>query len=100
MARYQLPIFMTILNDSAYGSEYHQFGAKGMNTDLSILSDVNFAAVASALGCRSAEVRTPAEMEKAVGDFLARPRPYVVDARVSKQVVSTSVRRLHYGIES
>ena len=100
MARYQLPIFMTILNDSAYGSEYHQFGAKGMNTDLSLLSDVNFAAVASALGCRSAEVRTPAEMEKAVGDFLASPRPYVVDARVSKRVVSTSVRRLHYGIES
>ncbi len=100
MARYQLPIFMTVLNDSAYGSEYHQFGAKGIDPALSLLPEVSFAAVAGALGCHAAEVRTAEEMKTAAGDFLANPRPYVVDARVSRQVVSTAVRRLHYGLES
>ena len=98
MAQYRLPVFAVILNDRAFGSELHQFGTVGLDVELSFLRDVDFAAVATAFGCEGRTVRNGQDMRAAAEEFLADPRPFVIDARVSRKVVNTAHRRLHYGI--
>jgi acetolactate synthase-1/2/3 large subunit len=100
LARYQLPVFVVVLNDSAFSAEAHQLIAKGLAPDVAYLSDVDFAAVAQAFGCRTAIVRNEADMAAAVEQFTAAPGPFVVDVRASREVVSVAVRRLHYGVHA
>jgi thiamine pyrophosphate-dependent acetolactate synthase large subunit-like protein len=46
------------------------------------------------MGGTGATVRTIADLEKAVGEFVADPKPTVVDARITREVMSVPFRRL------
>ncbi len=100
LAAYDLPVFTIVLNDSAFSSEVHQLIAKDFDPAIAYLRDVDFAAVARDFGCRSAVVRDEQDMKQAIAQFRDRPGPYIVDARISRQVISVASRRLHYGIEA
>jgi acetolactate synthase-1/2/3 large subunit len=97
LAQYDLPVFVVVLNDSAYSAEAHQLNAKGIDPSVAYLHDVDFAAVARGFGCRSAVIRSEDDMAAAMADFRARPGPFVADVRVSRNVISVPFRRLHYG---
>jgi hypothetical protein len=36
-------------------------------------------------------------MKKAAAEFVAKPGPMIVDARISRSVVTLPYRRIHYG---
>ena len=96
MARYRLPVLLVVLNDAAYGAELHQLRGKGMPVSISELVPTDIAALAAAYGCGSRTIGDVADFDAAVKDFLADPRPLVLDCRVSTRVVSVPSRRLDY----
>lgn len=98
--RYELPMFIAVLDDSAFGSEYHQLMARGRHPGVSYLPDVDFPALARSYGGDGALVRSQADLEQAIDDFLGNPRPFVCDVSISRNVVSVTARRLHFGVEA
>lgn len=97
LVQYNLPVFSVVMNDASFGAEEHQMRAHHFDPVLAFQNPVDFAAVAASLGCRSAVVRTESEMQAAVQEFLNEPGPFLVDAQISRKVVSVAFRRLHYG---
>ncbi|MGW0458261.1 thiamine pyrophosphate-binding protein [Streptomyces tendae] len=95
--RYGWPVLVVVMNDEALGAEYHKSEAHGLTRDLSAIHSPDLGAVATALGGTGATVRTVTDLEKAVGEFLADPKPTVVDVRITREVMSVPFRRLWRG---
>ncbi len=57
----------------------------------------SFARVAEAFGCAGRHATSQDDLARAVREFLADDRPYLVDARISQDVLSESIRRLRLG---
>jgi thiamine pyrophosphate-dependent acetolactate synthase large subunit-like protein len=78
-----------IFNDAAYGAEVHQYGTRGIDEGPMLIPEVDFAALAAALGASSAVIRTLDDLSVleqwlqsgAEGVFLC-------DLRVSREVVA------------
>jgi thiamine pyrophosphate-dependent acetolactate synthase large subunit-like protein len=90
--RLGLPLLVAIYDDAAYGAEVHHFGPQGHAVDLTQFADVDFAAVARALGAEALTVRSTADLAP-VADWLARRAagpvaPLVLDAKVEPNVVA------------
>lgn len=100
VVQYDLPVFTVVMNDASFGAEEHQMKVHGFDESLAYQNAVDFAEVARAMGCRSVVVRSEEEMRAAAQEFLANPGPFLVDARISRNVISVPFRRLHYGIEA
>jgi acetolactate synthase I/II/III large subunit len=84
--RHRLPLIVVVMNDGAYGWEYHQMCDSGMDPALSLIPRPDFAAVARAMG---ADALTATSLD----DLAARPellarrdRPVLVDARLDRDV--------------
>ncbi|MFB4296674.1 thiamine pyrophosphate-binding protein [Actinomadura sp. NTSP31] len=95
--RYGLPMLVVVMNDEGLGAEYHKLGAKGLAQDLAVIPNPELGGVAQALGGGGATVRSAAELEAAVAEYVADPRPFVIDVRISREVLSVPYRRLWYG---
>jgi thiamine pyrophosphate-dependent acetolactate synthase large subunit-like protein len=95
--RYGLPLLVVVMNDEGLGAEYHKLGAKGLTQDLAIIPNPELGGVARALGGGGATVRSAAELEAAVAEYVADPRPFVIDVRITREVLSVPYRRLWYG---
>src|SRR6266851_3238660 len=95
--RYQMPLLVTVLNDQALGSEYHKMRAHNMQADLATISTPDLGAVARSFGGRGRLATTVADVREAAADWLANPGLMVIDARISRTVVTVPYRRLHYG---
>jgi thiamine pyrophosphate-dependent acetolactate synthase large subunit-like protein len=50
-----------------------------------------------AFGGRGRMVRSVEELRGAVKEWLAKPGPMLVDARISRSVITLPYRRIHYG---
>ena len=96
-ARYGLPLLVVIMNDQLLGAEYHKSVVKGLNADLARVTTPDLGAVGRALGGRGALVTTLDELGTAVDEYVADPRPTIIDARISPTVISIPYRRLHFG---
>ncbi|MVZ99729.1 thiamine pyrophosphate-binding protein [Actinomadura sp. LD22] len=95
--RYGLPLLVVVMNDEGLGAEYHKLGAKGLTQDLAIIPNPELGGVARALGGGGATVRSAAELQAAVAEYVADPRPFVIDVRITREVLSVPYRRLWYG---
>lgn len=85
-ARSGIVLLVLVMNDGAYGAEYHKLTAAGLNAKASLFGYVDFGGVAEALGCRA---RTPATLEElgdVVTEFLEHPLLTVVDVRLTRRV--------------
>src|SRR6185437_5902704 len=58
VARLRLRMLIVIYNDAAYGAEVHHFGPHGHPLGIVQFPDVDFAALARAVGLRGVTVRT------------------------------------------
>jgi acetolactate synthase-1/2/3 large subunit len=92
--RYQWPVLVIVMNDEALGAEFHKSGAHGLNPELTAIPSPDLGAAAIALGGKGSMVRTIAELETAVQEFVANPSPTVVDVRITRKVLSVPYRRL------
>ncbi|MEU8341096.1 thiamine pyrophosphate-binding protein [Spirillospora sp. NPDC048832] len=81
-----LRLVVVVLNDGAFGYEYHNMLHRGMDTGLSLIPRPGFAAVAEAFGARAATVRTPAELDGLRELIADPPGPVLVDARLTRAV--------------
>lgn len=84
-----LDVLVVVFNDAAYGAEVHHFGPMGRPTGMVEFGDRDFAAVAAALGARSATVRSADDLAAPVHDWLGeRSGPLVLDCKVDPRLVS------------
>ena len=96
-ARLGLKLLHVIINDQAYGAEFHKLKVKGRNANLSAVRSPDFGAVGRAFGCRGRLASTLEDVGAGVDEFLAGEGPMVLDVRTSRNVVSIPYRRLHFG---
>lgn len=78
-----------LFNDAAYGAEVHQYGVRGVDERPMLIPEVDFAALAAAVGMRSAVIRKLADLE-ALASWLAAGEDgvFLCDLRVSREVVA------------
>jgi thiamine pyrophosphate-dependent acetolactate synthase large subunit-like protein len=92
-------IFVLVLNDHAYGAEFHKLRAKGLDPQLGLNPPTDLSAVARAFGCPAATITSAKEVGPIVDQFLATDGPMFVDCRISREVVSAPYRRMHFGLD-
>jgi len=99
VARLGLKFLYVVVNDEAYGAEYHKLRAHERDPNLSFVRSPDFAGLGRDFGCRGRSARTLDELSAAIDDFLAGEGPMVVDLRISRNVVSIPYRRMHFGMD-
>ncbi|MCA1648155.1 MAG: thiamine pyrophosphate-binding protein [Chloroflexi bacterium] len=95
--RYNMPLLVTVLNDQALGSEYHKMKSQHMQAELAAIPTPDLGAVAVSFGGRGRLAQTTQDVREAAAEWVAHPGPMVIDARISRNVVTVPYRRLHYG---
>jgi acetolactate synthase I/II/III large subunit len=93
-ARLGIKLLYVVLNDEAYGMEYHKLRAVNLNGHLSVVPTPDFGAVGRVFGCRGRLARTLEEMTAAIDEFMAGDGTMVLDLRISRNVISIYQRRL------
>ena len=93
--RLGIPLLYVVMNDDAYGAEYHKLKTKKLDHKLSAVRAPDFAAVAKGFGCEGYTAKSSADVERAVKEFLAHRKPTVLDIKTSRNVVSIPYRRMH-----
>ena len=95
--REQLPLLTVVLNDQALGSEYHKFHAHKMEAELATIPTPDLGAVMASFGGKGALVRSIEDARAAAEEWVSNPTPTVIDARISRQVLSLPYRRIYFG---
>lgn len=81
--RLGLRIVVIVINDDGYHAEVHGLNDIGQPTDTAYHGDVDFAAIARALGGRGVTVRTVADLEQGLSTWLTGgDGPLVLDCKV------------------
>ena len=99
VARLGLKFLYVVVNDEAYGAEFHKLRAHERDPNLSFVRSPDFAGLGRDFGCRGRSARTLDELSAAIDEFLAGDGPMVVDLRISRNVVSIPYRRMHFGMD-
>jgi thiamine pyrophosphate-dependent acetolactate synthase large subunit-like protein len=95
--RYDMPLLVTVLNDQALGSEYHKMKAHDRQAELATIPTPDLGAVARSFGGRGCLATRPEDVRAAADEWLANKGVMVIDARISRNVITVPYRRLHYG---
>jgi acetolactate synthase-1/2/3 large subunit len=95
--RHKLPLLIVVQNDEALGSEYHKLRAHDMNPETSAIPSPDMGAIARAYGARGSLARSVDEVRKGVQEWVSKPGPMIIDARISRSVVSIPFRRVLFG---
>lgn len=83
VARLGLRIAVVVINDGAYHAEVQELDDIGQPTDTAYHGDVDFAAVARALGAEAATVRSVGDLETALAGWLPDAAgPLLLDCKV------------------
>ncbi len=99
VARLKLKFLYVVVNDEAYGAEFHKLRAHERDPQLSYVPGPDFAGLGRDFGCRGKTARTLDELGTAIDEFLAGNGPMVIDLRISRNVISIPYRRLHFGMD-
>ena len=97
MCRYNLPLLVVCMNNEALGSEYYKLDAHKMKAELATITVPDLGAVAVAMGGRGRIARGLEDVRSAVKEWIVKPGPMMIDARISRSVVTLPYRRIHYG---
>ena len=95
--RYQMPLMVTVLNDQALGSEYHKMKSHNRQAELATIPTPDLGAVAQSFGGRGRLAQTIGDVRTAAAEWVASKGLMVIDARISRNVVTIPYRRIHYG---
>ncbi len=68
-----------------------------MKSELANIPMPDLGAVGVAFGGRGRMARNMDELRAAAQEWLAQPGPMMIDARISRSVVTLPYRRIHYG---
>jgi thiamine pyrophosphate-dependent acetolactate synthase large subunit-like protein len=97
-ARYNIPLMVCVFNDQGFAAEYHHY-RKNLGDHISVVQipTPDLGNVGVALGGSGALATSTEELRRAAEDFVANPRPMLVDVRVSREVPSIPNRRRYLG---
>jgi thiamine pyrophosphate-dependent acetolactate synthase large subunit-like protein len=95
--REQMPLLTVVLNDQALGSEYHKFHAHKMDAELATITTPDLGAVMRSFSGKGTLARTIEDVRLAAQEWVTNPTPTVIDARISRQVVTLPYRRMYFG---
>lgn len=85
--REQVPIVIFVLNDDAYGAEYHMLSSAGKYADAAHIDAPDLADVAASLGAKGHTVRGVEDLETVRDSIGTRPDgPVVVDCKINRDV--------------
>lgn len=92
-ARYNVPIVVVIVNDSAWGMVYHQNvlawkGKKKASVGTKLSEEVRYDKFAESLGCCGEMVTDPAEIKPAIQRAMESGKPAVVDVRIDPEAIN------------
>jgi thiamine pyrophosphate-dependent acetolactate synthase large subunit-like protein len=91
--RHALPLVVVVMNDRAYGAERVHLQADGLPLDTADLPEMNFAAIAAALGIESASAWTVAALRALAGALDRAGRgPLVLDCRIRPDITAARLR--------
>ena len=93
--RLGVKLLYVVMNDDAYGAEYHKLKVKKLDADLAAVPAPDFGAVGRGFGCRGRVAKSSDEIAAAMDEFLAGEGPMVLDVRMSRNVISIPYRRMH-----
>jgi acetolactate synthase-1/2/3 large subunit len=96
-ARLGIKLLYVIINDEAYGAEYHRVVTRGLPSRISMVRSPDFGLIAQGCGCRGRTARTLEEVEAGLREFNEGDGPMLLDIRTSRNVVGVPYRRLLYG---
>jgi acetolactate synthase-1/2/3 large subunit len=94
IARYKLPVTVVVFDDSALGIEYHALRLRRSDPSLVEFPDVDFAAVARAVGMDAVTVRSPDELRRACSESIGWVRPTLIDGRIDGTVETEWLQEL------
>ena len=97
VVRCKMPLLIVVLNDEALGSEYQKLRAHDMDPETSAIPSPDLGALARAFGARGCLARTLDEVRAGVREWVSKPGPMIIDARISKAVINLPMRRVLYG---
>jgi len=95
--RHGMPLLVVCMDNESLGSEYYKLDAHKMKSDLANIPMPDLGAVGIAFGGRGKMARTIEDLRAATREWLAKPGPMMIDARISRSVVTLPYRRIHYG---
>jgi thiamine pyrophosphate-dependent acetolactate synthase large subunit-like protein len=93
--RLGLKLLYVVMNDDAYGAEYHKLKVKKLDADLAAVAAPDFGAVGRGFGCRGRVAKSSEDIAAAIDEFLQGPGPMVLDVKMSRNVISIPYRRMH-----
>jgi acetolactate synthase-1/2/3 large subunit len=94
--RFGADLLVLVLNNEAYGSEFHKLGIAGLDPASGTFGQpVSIAAVASALGARARRVRTLAELRGGLAAFGPGGGVRVLDIAIARSAMSEAYQRMH-----
>jgi thiamine pyrophosphate-dependent acetolactate synthase large subunit-like protein len=90
-------LFVVVLNNRAYGSEYHKLALAGLDVASSEFEATPFdiAAVATAMGATARRAESIIELRQALAELLPLPGVRLVDAAISRSTLSETYARQH-----
>jgi thiamine pyrophosphate-dependent acetolactate synthase large subunit-like protein len=101
IARHGIALVLLIWNDVGYGAEVHKLRAKGFDAAQAQWPlSPDFVTVARAFGGDGMKVEKEADIADAIKTGFAHGGLYVIDARVSRSVVSDPYLKLQFGVEN
>jgi thiamine pyrophosphate-dependent acetolactate synthase large subunit-like protein len=97
--RFGADLLVLVLNNEAYGSEFHKLGIAGLDpAGGSFPHPVDISQVATALGAPAQRVRTLAELQAGLAAFGRCGGVRVLDIAIARSVMSEAYRLMHLGI--
>jgi acetolactate synthase-1/2/3 large subunit len=75
-----IPIVVVVFNNNALGWVRHGQGARAIASEF---SDMNFAKIAQAIGCRGYRIEQPGQLEKRLAEVIEGDEPTVLDVVTS-----------------
>ncbi len=86
--RYDVPLLIVVMNDSAYGSELQISRVWEIPDDLSVFRDGDFAAIAAAIGARSASAKSLDEVRTALDGVDLMDGPFLLDCTINPDITA------------
>jgi thiamine pyrophosphate-dependent acetolactate synthase large subunit-like protein len=95
--RNRVDLLVVVLDNQAYGSEYHKLALAGLDVASSEFDDRPFpvCAVAEAMGATARQADSPDQLGAALAELAPMRGVRVVDARIARSPMSEAYQRQH-----
>lgn len=94
--RFGADLLVLVLNNAAYGSEFHKLAIAGLDTAAGAFDrPADIAAVARALGADARQVRSMDELHSGLAAFAASGGVRLLDISIARSVMSEAYQRMH-----